>query len=86
MNRTLASTLIAASAALSGHALAESPTPEASFVSTADRAQVQAEWLQNRRGANRWSNTYNPLARFKGELSREQVRTATSRRGTKWTR
>ena len=41
----------------------------------ATRTQVQAEFAQYRKdGVNPWSTSYNPLASFKGEKTREQVR------------
>lgn len=77
MNRMIASILLATSAALSGNAFAEGPMPEPStFVSTADRAQVQAQVPRGRGGANPWSITYNPLARFESALTRDEVRAA----------
>jgi hypothetical protein len=60
--------------AAAGTALAESPTAEPAFASTATRAQVQAELAAYRKaGVNPWSTTYNPLRSFQGTLTREQV-------------
>ncbi|HVE53748.1 MAG TPA: hypothetical protein VNB23_10250 [Ramlibacter sp.] len=74
MNRIIASTLIAASAAFAGHALADDITPSDTFVSSADRAQVQAGVAQARTAANPWSIAYNPLAAFQGNRTRAEVR------------
>ena len=43
---------------------------------SATRAQVQAELAQFRKGANPWSTQYNPLAKFKSEVTRAQVQAA----------
>src|SRR5687768_5782629 len=74
MNRIISTALLAASAALTGPALADDITPSESFVSTADRAQVQAGVFQARTVANPWSIAYNPLATFESDRTREEVR------------
>jgi hypothetical protein len=74
MNRILTTALLAASATLAGHAFADDITPSEPFVSTADRAQVQAGAAQARTVANPWSIAYNPLASFESSRRREQVR------------
>ena len=80
MNRKLASALVLAAAAMGGNAFAGNAfagditidtTP---FVSTASRADVQAQVTSSRQaGTSPWSMQYNPLAGFKGEKSRDQV-------------
>lgn len=74
MNRIIATSLIAASAALAGQALADDITPADPFVSTADRAQVRAGVTEARTTANPWSIAYDPLAAFQGSRTREEVR------------
>lgn len=74
MNRIITTALLAASAALAGPALADDITPSEPFVSTADRAQVQAGIAQARTVANPWSTAYSPLATFKSSRTREEVR------------
>lgn len=74
MNRIIASTLIAASAAFAGQALADDITPSDTFVSSLERAQVQAGVAQARTAANPWSIAYNPLATFQGSRTRAAVR------------
>jgi hypothetical protein len=74
MNRIIASTLIAASAAFAAPAFADDPTPTPPFVSTADRAQVLAELEQSRGGPNPWSRSYNPLDHFQSARTRAEVR------------
>ena len=74
MNRIIATSLIVASAALAGQAFADDITPADPFVSTADRAQVQAGVTEARTAANPWSIAYNPLAGFQGSRTREEVR------------
>jgi hypothetical protein len=75
MNRQIASALVVAAAALSGTAFAESPTVlKEQFVSSASRAQVQAELAAYQQaGVNPWSTRYNPLSGFKSAQSREAV-------------
>ena len=62
-------------AAAAGSAFAETPTVvNEAFVSTATRAQVQAELAAYKKaGVNPWSISYNPLRGFQSELTREQV-------------
>jgi hypothetical protein len=73
MNRKLAATLVFAAAAIAGNAFADDITVDNShFVSSKSRAEVQAQLAQ--RTANVWSTQYNPLATFKSEKSREEVR------------
>jgi L-rhamnose isomerase len=74
MNRILATTLLVASAALAGHAFADDITPSDNFVSSADRAEVQAGVAQARTTANPWSTAYNPLAGFRSGRTRAEVR------------
>lgn len=74
VNRIITTALLAASAALTGHAFADDITPSDPFVSTADRAQVQAGAAQARSVADPWSNAYEPLAAFESSRTREQVR------------
>jgi hypothetical protein len=74
MNRIIATSLIAASAALAGQALADDITPADPFVSTADRAQVRAGATEARTTASPWFIAYNPLAAFQGSRTREEVR------------
>ena len=74
MRRIIITTLFAAGFA--GAALAESPlaVPEAPFVSTATRAQVQAELdAYQRAGVNPWSTSYDLLAHFHSTKTREAV-------------
>jgi hypothetical protein len=74
MNRKYALALVVATFA-AGNALADDITVETTpFASTASRAQVQAELAQFKQsGSNPWSNQYNQLANFKGQLTRAQV-------------
>ena len=74
MNRIISTALLAASAAMSGHAFADDITPSEPFVSTADRAQVQAGVAQARTAANPWSIAFNPLVTFESGRTREEVR------------
>ena len=74
MHRIITTTLLAAAAALAGQAFADDITPSEPFVSTADRAQVQAGVAQARTVANPWSIAYNPLASFESSRTREEVR------------
>jgi hypothetical protein len=74
MNRIIATALIAASTVLAGHAVADDITPSEPFVSTADRAQVQAGVAQARAAANPWSIAYDPLAGFQSGRTRAEVR------------
>jgi hypothetical protein len=63
-------------AAFAGSALAETPNavPEAPFVSTKSRAEVQVELAAYQRaGVNPWSMSYNPLAYFRSTKSRAEV-------------
>lgn len=61
--------------AAAGSVFADDITVDATpFVSTATRAQVQAELAQFKQsGANPWSNRYNPLAQFTSQRTRAQV-------------
>jgi len=71
MNRKLALAIVAASFA-AGNAFADDITVDTTpFTSTKSRAEVQAEL--GLRGPNVWSTQYNPLATFKGSLTRAQV-------------
>ena len=74
MNRKLATALVlAAAAAGAGNAFADDITIDSTpFVSSKTRAEVQAEAAQVR-GTSPWSIQYNPLAGFKGEMTRAQV-------------
>src|SRR5688572_12135999 len=67
MNRFITSALLATSAALTGPAFADDFTPPDPFVSTADRAQVQAGVAEARSLPDPWSITYNPLAMFESD-------------------
>jgi hypothetical protein len=73
MKLKIASALLVAIAA--GSALAETPTVvKEPFVSTRSRAEVQAElFAYKQAGVNPWSMSYNPLASFKSNASRQQV-------------
>ena len=73
MNRTLAIAAVAFAAASS--AFAEGPiTDGTSFVSSGNRAQVQAELQQYKAsGVNPWSQAYNPLRGFQSGSTRAQV-------------
>jgi hypothetical protein len=72
MKRQFAIALVLAAA---GNAFADDITVDATpFTSTASRKQVQAELQQFRQsGANPWALTFNPLAQFRGSLTRAQV-------------
>jgi hypothetical protein len=74
MNRIIATTLIAATAAFAGQVLADDITPSQPFVSTEDRAQVKAEIAQAHAANNPSSMTYNPLAIFQSSRTRADVR------------
>ena len=74
MNRILSTALLAACAALASSAFADDITLSEPFVSTADRAQVQAGVVQARTAASPWSIAYNPLATFESGRTREEVR------------
>jgi hypothetical protein len=74
MNRIIPSFIIAATTVFASAAFADDITPTPPFVSTRDRAEVQAELLQFRGQANPWSIAYNPLARFQSALTRDEVR------------
>lgn len=73
MNFKIASAALIVAAA--GNALAESPIiVNDPFVSTRNRAEVQAElFAYKQAGVNPWSTSYNQLRGFQGRLSREQV-------------
>jgi len=75
MNRNIASILAITAAAFAGQAFAESPTVlKDDFVSTASRAQVNAELVAYKKaGVNPWSTQYNPLRAFQSTQSRAQV-------------
>ena len=73
MNRIIATTLIAASAALAGHVFADDITPSEPFVSAASRAEVQAGVTRAGATANPWSIAYKPLAAFESSRSRAEV-------------
>jgi hypothetical protein len=75
MNRTIASVLAVSALAFAGQAFAETPTIDNSnFVSTASRAQVQADLAAYKQaGVNPWSIQYDPLKTFSSTLSRQQV-------------
>ena len=74
MNRKFALALVVATFA-AGNALADDITVDTTpFVSSASRAQVQAESAQFKQsGSSPWSNQYNQLANFKSRLTRAQV-------------
>jgi hypothetical protein len=72
MNRLILAPVLAA--AFAAPVFADDITPEpAPIVSSATRAQVQAELQQFKQGANPWSQTYNPLASFRGQRTRADV-------------
>lgn len=78
MNR-VALALAAALAASTFAAQAESPDPSGQFANgstgTLSRAQVATELAQYRKsGVNPWSTSYNPLASFRSEKTRAEVR------------
>lgn len=62
-------------AAVAGSALAETPTIVTEpFVSTASRAQVQADLAAYKQaGVNPWSTSYNPLRSFHSATTRSAV-------------
>jgi hypothetical protein len=62
-------------AATAGSAFAETPTVvKDDFVSTRTRAEVQAELLAFKQsGVNPWAMSYNQLAAFRSNLTRQQV-------------
>jgi len=72
MKLKIASALLIAAA---GTAFAETPTVvNEPFVSTKSRAEVQAElFAYKQAGVNPWSMSYNQLAGFKSNASRQQV-------------
>lgn len=73
MNRLILAPVFAASF-FAAPTFADDITPEPPpVVSTASRSQVQAELRQFKKGPNPWSNTYNPLAHFRGERTRAEV-------------
>lgn len=74
MNRKFALALVVAAAA-AGNAFADDITVDTTlFVSTASRAEVQAQLAQFKQtGPSPWSNQYNPLAKFSSRLTRAQV-------------
>lgn len=74
MNRFILSSIVAACAAIANPSFADDITPTPDFVSTADRAQVQAQFQQSRGMRNPSSISYNPLADFTSERTREAVR------------
>lgn len=74
MNRKTTLALVLAAFA-AGSAIADDGTmvPEP-FVSTATRAEVMADLQQFRQsGVNTWADDYNPLTRFRGDRTREEV-------------
>lgn len=73
MKLKIASAVLLAAAA--GSAFAETPTVvNEPFVSTKSRAEVQAElFAYKQAGVNPWSMSYNQLAGFKSNTSRQQV-------------
>jgi hypothetical protein len=75
MNRMLIASLLAAGAALAGHARADDITIDPNpFVSTRTRAEVQAELVQfQASGVNPWADEYNQLQQFKSDRSRADV-------------
>ena len=76
MNRNITTALVvAAAAAFAGNAFAETPTVvKDDFVSSASRAQVNAELVAFKQaGVNPWSTQYNPLRYVQGTKSRAQV-------------
>lgn len=74
MNRTFALSLAIVLAA-AGNAFADDITIDPHpFVSTASRAQVQEELRQFRMAGNSpWADEYNPVAQFRGSLTRAEV-------------
>lgn len=74
MNRNIVAALAIAAAAAAGTASAESYEEyNVPFVSTASRAAVQSQVQAPAQGANPWSISYNPLAQFRSEKTRQQV-------------
>ncbi|TWO71100.1 DUF4148 domain-containing protein [Caenimonas sedimenti] len=75
MNRHIAAAFVVAAAAFAGSAFAETPTVvKDDFVSTASRAQVNAELVAFKQaGVNPWSTQYNPLRFVQGTRTRAQV-------------
>ena len=73
MKLKIASAVLIAAAA--GAAFAESPTVvKDDFVSTRTRAEVQAELHAFKQsGVNPWAMSYNQLAGFRSNLTRQQV-------------
>lgn len=74
MNRNLISAVVIALAGI-GNAVADDITIDTTtFVSTKTRAEVQAELAQfTQAKVNPWSISYNQLAGFKSETSRQAV-------------
>ncbi len=74
MNRTYALSLAVVLVA-AGNAFADDITIDPHpFVSTASRADVQAELRQFRSaGSSPWADDYNPLAQFRGSMTRAEV-------------
>jgi L-rhamnose isomerase len=74
MNRKFALALVLALSA-AGNAFADDITVDAKpFVSTASRADVQAQLAQFKQsGSNPWSNQYDPLHTFSSKLTRAEV-------------
>jgi hypothetical protein len=73
MNRLIATACMAASALVAGHVFADDITPSEPFVSTADRAQVQAQLAASRTQSNPWSIAYDPLTKFHSSRTRAEV-------------
>jgi hypothetical protein len=73
MKLKIASAILIVAAA--GSAFAETPTVvKDNFVSTRSRAEVQAELLAFKQsGVNPWAMSYNQLAGFRSNLTRQQV-------------
>lgn len=74
MNRIIATTLLAATAAFAGQAFADDITPSQPYVSTADRAQVQAGITRTHAANDPSSMAYDPLASFQSGRTRADVR------------
>ena len=74
MNRTYALSLAIVLAA-AGNAFADDITNDPHpFVSTATRAEVQEDLRQFRMAGNSpWADDYNPLAQFRGSMTRAEV-------------
>ena len=75
MNRFALASFLAIAAASTSVAFADDITVDPHpFISSATRAEVQAQLQQHKAaGVNPWSTSYNPLAQFRGQKTRAQV-------------